>query len=213
MKKRVQEFDKIIRASLNKKENRDEKNSIIVYSPESLKYFADSLKEIKIKIDEDKIDEALILINRMRRKNIKIENLNALRAICFIKKGLIVEAKESLLEELSVNENNSVAKDLLSELGHSLKFIQPNFKNENNKPDMTKEQMITTEIKFENFAELKSRAEKNRFGDWLVVINENLKIHCHDLLSFYMAFKDIFGQKIYHLHTDKKNPRIIKENS
>lgn len=51
-------------------------------------------------------------------------------------------------------------------------------------------------------------ATAKRFGDYLVNYG-GIKIFCQDLLSFYMAFKDIFLQKIYNFETDKPNPVII----
>ncbi|WP_281185263.1 FkbM family methyltransferase [Trichlorobacter lovleyi] len=51
-------------------------------------------------------------------------------------------------------------------------------------------------------------ARKVRFGNWQVQLR-GLTIYCHDLLSFYMAAKDIFDHKIYDFVSDKPDPVII----
>ena len=66
-----------------------------------------------------------------------------------------------------------------------------------------------TKIEFTDFPSLKSQAKQNRFGNWLITFDNKLKFYCHDLLSFYMAFKDIFANRIYHLVTDNKKPKVI----
>ncbi len=51
-------------------------------------------------------------------------------------------------------------------------------------------------------------ARKKRYGRWKVKFN-GLSIYCHDLLSFYMAAKDIFLQRIYEFKCDSAEPTVI----
>ena len=52
------------------------------------------------------------------------------------------------------------------------------------------------------------QAKSKRFGNWCVSFN-GLVIYCHDLLSFYMAAKDIFLRQIYKFSPMLAAPRII----
>lgn len=54
----------------------------------------------------------------------------------------------------------------------------------------------------------KLAAEKQRFHNYRIKFCD-LTINCTDLLSFYMAAKDIFLHKIYSFETSKSHPRII----
>ncbi len=51
-------------------------------------------------------------------------------------------------------------------------------------------------------------ARQKRFGDYVVAYN-GLSVHCHDLLSFYMAAKDIFLQRIYDFTATAPSPTVI----
>jgi len=67
---------------------------------------------------------------------------------------------------------------------------------------------IRPESTRQDFERLRSLAGRERFGDYCVKFN-GLTIYCHDLLSFYMAAKDIFLQRIYDFETDNPRPVII----
>lgn len=55
---------------------------------------------------------------------------------------------------------------------------------------------------------IKALASRKRFGNFIIKYH-SLRIHCHDLLSLYMAAKDIFLQRIYHFDTPSDRPIII----
>ncbi len=55
---------------------------------------------------------------------------------------------------------------------------------------------------------IRQLADKNRFGSWEVHFN-GLTIFCHDLLSFYMAAKDIFLHRIYDFKANTNTPIVI----
>lgn len=59
-----------------------------------------------------------------------------------------------------------------------------------------------------DLSNIRTKALEERFGNWLVKFR-GLSIACHDLLSFYMAAKDIFLHRIYDFQTDNSVPRII----
>lgn len=60
----------------------------------------------------------------------------------------------------------------------------------------------------DNLANVKSIAHLNRYADYQVRFR-GLKICCRDLLSFYMAAKDIFLHRIYDFEANNKHPVII----
>jgi FkbM family methyltransferase len=60
----------------------------------------------------------------------------------------------------------------------------------------------------EDLSTIKSVAQKTRFGNWQIRFR-GLKIRCRDLLSFYMAAKDIFLNGIYAFETSNPSPVII----
>ena len=60
----------------------------------------------------------------------------------------------------------------------------------------------------DNLANIKEVAQNNRFGYWQVKFR-GFTIYCHDILSFYMAAKDIFLNRIYDFTSSKQKPRII----
>lgn len=55
---------------------------------------------------------------------------------------------------------------------------------------------------------VKGRAIQERFGN-VEVRFSGMRIYCHDLLSFYMAAKDIFLNRIYDFETSNPNPVVI----
>ena len=59
-----------------------------------------------------------------------------------------------------------------------------------------------------NLANIKLMAQQERFGSFQIKFN-GLIINCHDLLSFYMAAKDIFLQGIYDFNATSRAPVII----
>ncbi|HEX42766.1 MAG TPA: FkbM family methyltransferase [Phycisphaerales bacterium] len=67
---------------------------------------------------------------------------------------------------------------------------------------------IRAESTRQDFERLRNLAGRERFGDYCVKFN-GLTIYCYDLLSFYMAAKDIFLQRIYDFETDNPRPVII----
>ncbi len=60
----------------------------------------------------------------------------------------------------------------------------------------------------DNLDNVKKQAFQQRHGNWRVQFS-GLTIYCRDLLSFYMAAKDIFLRKIYSFETSKQTPVII----
>lgn len=60
----------------------------------------------------------------------------------------------------------------------------------------------------DNLTNIKEVAQTNRFGYWLIKFR-GLTIYCHDILSFYMAAKDIFLNRIYDFTSSKQKPRIV----
>jgi FkbM family methyltransferase len=59
-----------------------------------------------------------------------------------------------------------------------------------------------------DFSGIRETATHNRFGHWKVRLGP-LSIRCHDLLSFYMAGKDIFLQGIYDFEAIRPAPRVL----
>lgn len=59
-----------------------------------------------------------------------------------------------------------------------------------------------------DLSNIRTMAESNRFGRWCVHY-QGLLIHCHDLLSFYMAAKDIFINRIYDFTAERNDPLVI----
>lgn len=55
---------------------------------------------------------------------------------------------------------------------------------------------------------VRAYAESSRYGNYLVKF-QSLNFYCHDLLSFYMACKDIFLQKIYDFESNNIQPMVI----
>ncbi len=60
----------------------------------------------------------------------------------------------------------------------------------------------------DNLSNIKQLAQKQRFGNWQVKFN-GLTIYCRDLLSFYMAAKDIFLHRIYDFKAKTDSPVVI----
>lgn len=60
----------------------------------------------------------------------------------------------------------------------------------------------------DNLANIKEIAQTNRFGYWQIKFR-GFTIYCHDILSFYMAAKDIFLNRIYDFTSRKQRPRIV----
>lgn len=52
------------------------------------------------------------------------------------------------------------------------------------------------------------QAQARRFDRWCVHY-DSLRIHCQDLMAFYIAAKDIFLHEIYSFKTDALTPRVI----
>ena len=59
-----------------------------------------------------------------------------------------------------------------------------------------------------DLSNLRTIAQQNRFGNWQVNMS-GFSMYCHDLLSFYMAAKDIFLQGIYDFETTNRQPVVI----
>lgn len=60
----------------------------------------------------------------------------------------------------------------------------------------------------DDLVNIKEVAQTNRFGYWQIKFR-GLTIYCHDILSFYMAAKDIFLNRIYDFTSSKQKPRIV----
>lgn len=60
----------------------------------------------------------------------------------------------------------------------------------------------------EALANVKTAADNDRFGLWKVKFGERT-IYCRDLLSFYIAAKDIFLHRIYDFTTQRQQPVVI----
>ena len=77
--------------------------------------------------------------------------------------------------------------------------------NENSNQYGTESSIVTAGDKLENIREM---AQQRRFSEYEVKFR-GMTIHCHDLLSFYMAAKDIFLQGIYDFETANQQPVVI----
>jgi FkbM family methyltransferase len=66
-------------------------------------------------------------------------------------------------------------------------------------------QVVVADDKLSNIKQL---AQKQRFGNWQVKFN-GLTIYCEDLLSFYIAAKDIFLHHIYDFESKTDSPVVI----
>jgi len=110
IEKRAKEFDLIIRDELTKnhrRENNEVKNSI----GDDI-----SLAKIKALIDNNQIKQALEIIIKIKGKFLRIENLDTLRGICFVKLNDLDSAKQSLREELMSFPQNSLALNILNSI-------------------------------------------------------------------------------------------------
>ncbi len=74
----------------------------------------------------------------------------------------------------------------------------------------TSEQVLTvsTESAAADMQHLLNIARQSRHGNYLIDF-AGLKIYCTDLLSFYMAAKDIFMHRIYDFHAETETPIVI----
>jgi len=59
-----------------------------------------------------------------------------------------------------------------------------------------------------DLSNIEKRARNDRYGNWKVEF-QRLIFHCNDLLSFYMAAKDIFIHQIYAFDSDHPAPTVI----
>lgn len=108
MQSRTKAFDDLIKKSLS---------IPIKISSDSIKEETTRLyDEASVQINNKNFREAFELLNKAKGNKINIENLDLLRAICFISFNDFHSAKQALLEELSFFPGNSSAGELLNKI-------------------------------------------------------------------------------------------------
>jgi predicted SAM-dependent methyltransferase/glycosyltransferase involved in cell wall biosynthesis len=111
LEKRAGELDKIIRNNMEEKKWASEKPFQV-----NLQSDYQIINEIHELLNKKDLKNSFARIIEAKKQNRKIENLDALRGIYFILTKDLSSAKQSLLEELVLFPNNSVAKRLLAEI-------------------------------------------------------------------------------------------------
>ena len=125
MNARTKAFDELIQKYLQTQSNMPETSNKNLSSGDAVEYFKEAYKLVNSK----KYQEAFYLLNKLKSFKLNFENVDLLRAICFINFNDLNSAKQSLLEELNFFPNNTTAKDLLQSLNFqsNLLFEDPEF--------------------------------------------------------------------------------------
>lgn len=187
--------------------NYEDDNLVKVRYEELSKHTFDTLKSILIQICSDIDEEKLLTVidkykfEKQNKRKKGEENKKSHN-----RSGLLGSWKNQFSES-SINKINKLFDEL-----NCKNYLYENDDQTKELPKKASEKMENTDVKvinFTNLADLKLKAQKERYGNWRVSVNDSINIYCYDLLSFYIAFKDIFAHKIYHFETTNNKPKVI----
>ena len=119
MNTRTRALDKLIGKYLNIASSTNE-NGNTLYDKKDGR--VELFKEAAQLVNAKNFREGFKLLNKLKSKKIILENVDLLRALCFINFNDFDSARQSLLEELNFFPQNLIAKNLLQNLKLNLKF-------------------------------------------------------------------------------------------